>query len=177
MRDCVIGACAGWLGANLRVALWTLRALSVELASDGWALALRGGLGGGRREPGVACVRVCGVGVVGWRGRVVVELIASEEGAQVDAADEFVVDELAWGAFGELLAGVDDVRAVADAEGLLDVVVGDEAGDAALGEGADFLLDILDGDRVNAGEGFVEKDELGFGDEGAGDLELSAFAA
>lgn len=81
---------------------------------------------------------------------MIVELIASEEGAEVDAFDEVVVDEFARGSFGELFTFVDDAGAVADAEGLLDVMVGDEAGDAAVGEGADFALEVFDGDGVDA---------------------------
>ena len=56
-------------------------------------------------------------------------------------------------------------------------MVGDEEGDAAIGEAADFGLEVFDGDGVDAGEGFVEEDESGVGDECAGDLEFAAFAA
>jgi hypothetical protein len=40
-----------------------------------------------------------------------------------------------------------------------------------------FNLKILDGDWVDAAEGFVEENELWIGDERAGDFKLSAFAA
>ena len=58
----------------------------------------------------------------------------------------------------------------------MDIVIGDEDGDAALGEGADLGLEVFDSDWVNPGEGLVEEDELWVGDEGAGDFEFSSFA-
>jgi len=55
-------------------------------------------------------------------------------------------------------------------------VIGDEKGDATVGEAADLGLEIFDGDWVYATEGFIEEDEARFGDQCASDFELSAFA-
>tara|TARA_A100000171_G_scaffold43757_1_gene46020 strand:- start:1536 stop:2291 length:756 start_codon:yes stop_codon:yes gene_type:complete len=116
-----------------------------------------------------------GVGVLMLGGFV--ELVAFEHGSEVGAADLLGVDELLGCSLGEDAAVGEDVGAITDAEGLLDIVVGDEDGDAALGELSDFFLEVFDGDGVDAGEWFVEEDELWVGDEGAGDLEFAAFAA
>jgi len=110
---------------------------------------------------------------VGW----IVELVAFEHGAEVGVADHLGVDEFFGGAFGEDFARVEDVGAVADAEGLLDIVIGDEDRDASLGEEADLGLEVFDGDGVYATEWFVEEDEFGVGDECACDFEFSAFAS
>lgn len=106
-----------------------------------------------------------------------VELVAAEHGAEVRLADDGVVDEFLGRALAEDSALVDDVRAVADAQGLVDIVVGDEDGDAHALESADLLLQALDGQRINAREGLVEQDEFRIGDQRTGDLELAAFAA
>ena len=55
---------------------------------------------------------------------------------------------------------VHDVGAVGDAQRLADVVVGDEDADAAVPQVKDDLLDVGDGDRIDAGERLVEQDEL-----------------
>lgn len=115
---------------------------------------------------------LCGVG-----GVVVVELVSPEERAEVGLAYEFVVDEVAGCAFAEDFAFVDDVGAIADSECLLDIVVCDEDGDGAVGESADLGLEVFDGEWVDAGEGLIEEDEPGVGDECAGDFESSSFAA
>ena len=110
---------------------------------------------------------------VGW----FVELVAFEHGAEVGVADGFGVDEFLWGSFGEDSSGVEDVGTIADAEGLLDIVVGDEDGDASLGECSDFGLEVFDGNWVYAAEWFIEEDELWVGDECTGDFEFSSFAS
>jgi len=56
-------------------------------------------------------------------------------------------------------------------------VVGDEDRDAEGGEAFDLGLKVLDGERIDGGEGLIEKDEAGLGDEGACDFEFSAFAS
>src|SRR5690606_36789336 len=58
-----------------------------------------------------------------------------------------------------------------------DGVVGDQDRDAAGGELAEDLLDLLDRDRVDAGEGLVEEEELRLDRERAADLEAAALAA
>ena len=56
-----------------------------------------------------------------------------------------------------LAGAMDDVGAVDQPERLAHVVVGDEDADAALGEMAHEGANVADGDRVDAGEGFVEQ--------------------
>jgi hypothetical protein len=72
---------------------------------------------------------------------------------------------------------VEDVGAVADAEGFADVVVGDQDADAAVLEVLDDALDLADRNRVDAGEGFVEQHQLRPGRERARDLDPASFAA
>ena len=75
-------------------------------------------------------------------------------------------------------AVVDDQGAVAHAEGLGDVVIGDQHALAELLFQADDLaLEVFDGDRIDAAEWLVEQDQLGLGDQRAGDLQLSPLAA
>ncbi len=117
------------------------------------------------------------MGIV-FGGGGLAEFVAAEGVAEVGLTDERVVDEFFGGAGGEDFAVGDDDGAVADFEGALDVVVGDEDGfSEGVFELADFALEVFDGDGIDAGEGFVEEDEGGVGDEGAGDFEFASFAA
>ncbi len=82
--------------------------------------------------------------------------------AQIGLADQRVINEFFRRALGEDSAVVDDDAAVADFQRPLDVMVGDEDGLAqGLLELADFALEILDGDRVYPGKGFIQKDQGG----------------
>ena len=56
-------------------------------------------------------------------------------------------------------------------------MVGDQHADAALLQETDDLLDIEHGDRVDAGERFVEQDETRTGGERARDFDAAALAA
>src|SRR5690606_13242378 len=103
----------------------------------------------------------CGVSVrcwesLSWRlGFIAMGRCAPSEAdvlAEMDLAHPFVVHDLAGFACGQHASLADDVGAVADAEGLAHVVVGDQHADAALLEEADDLLDVDDRDRVDAGE-------------------------
>src|SRR3954468_8851113 len=100
-----------------------------------------------------------------------------EVSAQVHPPHTVVVDNLLGMSGGEDRALVDDVGAVADAEGLAHVVVGDEHADAALLEEADDALDVEDRDRIDAGKRLVKEDERGLGAEGARDLQAPALTA
>jgi hypothetical protein len=97
--------------------------------------------------------------------------------AEVEAADIGVGDEFVGRAGAEDAAFGHDVGAVGDGEGFADVVVGDEDADSLLFEVEDDLADVVDGQRVDAGEGFVEEDELRLGRQAAGDLDSAAFTA
>jgi hypothetical protein len=77
----------------------------------------------------------------------------------------------------EHLARVDDVRPVAHAEGLLDVVVRDQDRDALVLQATDLRPG---GPRRRSGrrrERLVEQDQARVGDERPGDLELASLAA
>ena len=56
-------------------------------------------------------------------------------------------------------------------------MVGDDDADILVFERGDDRLDVLHGDRVDAGEGFVEQDERRIDRHGAGDLRAAALAA
>ena len=71
----------------------------------------------------------------------------------------------------------EQIGPVGDGERLVDVVVGDQDADAALFEVLHDGLDVFDGNRIDAGEGFVEEEEAGAQGEGAGDLGASPLAA
>ena len=63
------------------------------------------------------------------------------------------------GALGKHLAFGDNIGAVGDRQGFAGAVVGDQHADAALGEMAHQIADIIDGDGVHPGERFVEQYE------------------
>jgi hypothetical protein len=56
-------------------------------------------------------------------------------------------------------------------------MVGDQHADAAVGEVAGDALDVVHGERVDAGEGLVEQDEGGIRRERARDLDAAPLAA
>ena len=56
-------------------------------------------------------------------------------------------------------------------------MVRDDDADVAVFELGDNVLDVFHGDGVNAGEGFVKKDELGIHGKGAGNLAAAALTA
>src|SRR3546814_15290211 len=76
----------------------------------------------------------------------------------------------------EHAAFAEDIRPVANAQGLADVVVGDQHADAAVLEVADDALDLPDRDRIDAGEGLVEQHQARIGGQGAGDLDPAPLA-
>ncbi len=78
--------------------------------------------------------------------------------------------ELCRSAFFEDFPGGDDVSAIADGEGVTDVVVGDEDAETAGLEADNLALELTDVDGVDAREGLVEEDEAGVGQKAAGDL-------
>src|SRR5205085_3694889 len=96
--------------------------------------------------------------------------------AQIEAADILVGDE-GLGAAGEQdLAAIDDAGAVDDVERLADIVIGDQDADVAILEIPDQVANVLDRNRVDAGEGLVEQHDRGIGGERAGDLAAAALA-
>ncbi len=100
------------------------------------------------------------------------EIVAEIEPAHVGVLDNFVRP-----AVGEHLPGMDDIGAIDQAERLADVMVGDQHADAAPGQVPDELLDVGDGDRVDAGERLVEQHEVWPAGERTGDLQPATLAA
>ena len=104
-------------------------------------------------------------------------LVQPEIGPEINSPHVVVGRQLVRRAAAEDAAVVHDVRAVGDAQRLAHVVVGDEHADPPLLQVEDDLLDVGDGDRVDAGERLVEQDELGRDDQRPGDLGAPALAA
>src|SRR5690606_608798 len=71
----------------------------------------------------------------------------------------------------------DDVGAITNAQRLAHVVVGDQHADVAVLQEVHDTLDLDHGNRVDAGEGFVQQDEARIGGECAGDLDAAALTA
>jgi hypothetical protein len=82
--------------------------------------------------------------------------LKSEIAAEVIAAGAFGVRYLGRGAFLKDLSVDQDVRAVADAEGLSYVVVSDKNPDPFLLQCGDDLLNVLNGEGIDAGKRLVE---------------------
>ena len=114
-----------------------------------------------------------------WSSRPFVPsiLVQSEVSAEVNPLHFFVIRKALRRSAPEDHPVVDDVGAVGDAQRLADVVVGDQHADAARLEVEDDLLDVGDGDRVDARERLVEQHELRRDDQRAGDLDPAPLAA
>src|SRR5450432_2590991 len=107
-----------------------------------------------------------------------VKFVAAEGVAEIGAAHFGVVDDLLGRSVFEDLAVGDDQGAITDAQRLGDIVIGNEDAFAEfILEAADFGLEIFDGDGIDAAERLIQQNELGIGDEGAGDFELAALSA
>src|SRR5690606_33902850 len=94
--------------------------------------------------------------------------------AQIQTPDVWVVHDILRPPLHEHLARIDDVGAVGQAERLADIVVGDQDADAAVGKVTHQLLDVADGDRINAGEGLVEQHVARPRRQGASDFDAAA---
>src|SRR3569833_2078240 len=98
-----------------------------------------------------------------------------ERFAQIDAA-RFGIRSDGFGlALDHHAAIVDQVGAVDQRQRFAHRVIGDQNANAAAGELADQALDLADGERLDAGEGFVEQHEHGIAGDGASDLGAAAF--
>ena len=104
-------------------------------------------------------------------------LVQSELGPQINPADLVVGGQAVGRAALENDAAVHDVGAIGDAERFADVVIGDEHADAAVPQVKDDLLDVGDGNRIDAGKRLVEQDELRRDDERARDFRAPPLAA
>src|SRR5207342_3434431 len=78
--------------------------------------------------------------------------LKAERVAEVDAADIRIREYGIGGALGEDASFIEDIRPVADAQGLAHVMVGNEHADAALAQVTDDLLDLAHGNRIDASE-------------------------
>ena len=103
--------------------------------------------------------------------------LEDEAGSEVLGADVFIGGKLLRSAFLEDDALVKQVGAVCDGKGLTNVVVRDDDTYVAVLEFGDDLLDVLNGDGVNAGKRLVQEDELGVYGKGAGYLAATALTA
>jgi hypothetical protein len=79
---------------------------------------------------------------------------------EIDLPGDRIVGDLAGGSGDEDLAAVEDVRAVRDGQRLAHVVIGDEDADAPVAKARDDLLDVRDGDGVDARERLVQQQVL-----------------
>src|SRR4051812_34047611 len=104
-------------------------------------------------------------------------LIQSELGPQINPPDFFVRGETRGRAALENHPAMHDVGTVGDAQGFADVVVSYEHSNAAVAEVKDDLLNVRDGDWIDAGKGLVEQDELRRDDQRPRNLGAPTFAA
>src|SRR4051794_39863752 len=98
-------------------------------------------------------------------------LVQPEVGTEVNALHILVLRQTLGRPALENHAVMDDVRAIRNPGGLADVVVRDEDADPLRLQVEDDLLDVRDGNRVDAGEGLVEQHELGGDDQRPRDLD------
>src|SRR5690606_35576529 len=103
-------------------------------------------------------------------GRPATAGLQAEICTQVDVTYLLVGEDGIGIALGDDVAGADDVGGVADIQRLAYVVVGDQHADAALLEVADDVLDVVDGNRVDACERLVQQDKGRVGGQAAGNL-------
>ena len=98
-------------------------------------------------------------------------LVAKDEVAgEILVEDDGVDTQFLRGAVEKDLSLEEQVSAISDAEGFLDVVVGYEHADVPLLQLPNDILDVLHGDRIHAGEWFVEHDELRVDSQASGNL-------
>src|SRR4051812_37637744 len=97
--------------------------------------------------------------------------------AQIKSTYIRIVDDLVRTALGENLTGINNVGAVGEAESFADIVVGDQDADAAIGEMTDQILNVADGDRIDAGERLVQQHVVGSCRQSARDLDSPPLAA
>jgi hypothetical protein len=75
------------------------------------------------------------------------------------------------------MALMEDECAVDESEGFSYIVIRNKHPDSPSGELSHQLANITDCNRVNAGEGLVEKNKLGFGGKGSGDFHPTTLSA
>ena len=96
--------------------------------------------------------------------------------AQIHAAHGFIVHNGVRVALGQYREEKNDVGAGTNAECFAHIVVGDQYADAAFGQKLDDALNVNHGNRVNAGEGFVEQYDTRVVRQRANNLHKETFA-
>src|SRR6187551_1523670 len=81
--------------------------------------------------------------------------------AQIETADVRIPDQIVRAAGEQHLATIDDAGAVDDIERLSDIMVGDEDADITFLQFADQVANVLDRDRIDPREGFIEQHDRG----------------
>ena len=97
--------------------------------------------------------------------------------SQVHLPDLLIVKQCLGCAGSDKAAFVENICAAANAQCLAHIMVGDQHADAAFSQMFDDALDIDHGNRIDAGEGFIEQYEARFGGERARDLDTAPLAA
>src|SRR5260221_5420433 len=104
-------------------------------------------------------------------------LVQSELSPQVDRTHLIVSRQAGWRAALEDHSSVDDIRPIGDAQRLADVVIRDQYPDAALLQMKNDLLNVADGDRIDASKRLVKEDEFWRNDESSSDFGAPALTA
>ena len=95
---------------------------------------------------------------------------------QIYFSYSFVAQDGFGHALGDYAPFTHDIRSVAYVQGLAHIVVSYQNADIALAQVTDNPLDIDDGNRVDAGEGLVQKHESGFRGKRPGDFHPAPLA-
>ena len=80
--------------------------------------------------------------------------------SQVDLAGDLALQELDLRPRHHDLPQVDDVGTMGDLQGIPDVVIGNEYSDSPVGQIQGDALDLVDGDRIDAGKWFIQKEKM-----------------
>src|SRR5579883_1637534 len=97
--------------------------------------------------------------------------------AEINAPHIGIGDDLRRRPFHQHAALMEDIGAIDDLQGLTHIVIGDENADAAILEMGDEVADFGDRDRIDAGERFVEENEMRLRRQRARDLDAAPLAA
>ena len=97
--------------------------------------------------------------------------------AQINLTHIGVVEDVFGSSGGDNSAVIDDVGMFANIQCIPDVVIGDEDAYAPIPQVGDDGFDIVNGYRIDAGEGFVQEDKCGFGGQGPRDLDPPPLAS
>ena len=97
--------------------------------------------------------------------------------AEINPSDLFVIGEFLGCSGLENVAFEKEVGAVGDAEGFVNVMVGDKNADVLFLEFGHDLLNVFDRNGVNACKGFIEEYEVGIHRQTACNFSPSSFAS